>query len=615
MSLHPAWVGRNPTIKGNQVSVTGRRVFTAAVCAVLVLFVSPASAQVSAAAKKYTTTADFNLGTAFNTDTSGDQIDLATVVTTFPLLWVANAGDDTVSKVDTTTGKETARYKTWFTGTGIYGAHLGNAYAGAAPSRTAVDTQGNVYVGNRHFDGRPPVLLKILSSGFIDRNGNGIDDTSKDTNNNGVIDPAELLPMVDSNNNAIIDPSEIQDEHIAWATRLPAGEANGWGRSVSIDTAGNVWFGVYNTQRYYKVRGTDGVILSGPHSTIGNTPYGSVIDSNGILWGASLTNNLLKLDTTDPDNAAKKQLFFLPASNYGIALGTPGGVQHIYMGSQGSGRYIDFNTATNTATLPACGTAVGSYGVATDGAGNIYMGFSSGIRKCSPAGAQIWTAGLQPGGQTGFSVAVDSDQNAWLLPSPGAGGAGPGKIAKYDGATGAALGVFNVGNSPYTYSDATGIGIFQAQRQGTWSVTQTSGLLSGAWRVAWNTEPQAAVPSGTTLTVEARTAATQAGLAAASFSPVSNGGAGCVTGLFIEVRATLTSNSGATPILSDAAINGKCDIDGNGVVNSSDIAAINAARNTASSGVCDMRDADGNGIINVNDARQCAVKCTLANCQ
>jgi hypothetical protein len=104
-------------------------------------------------------------------------------------------------------------------------------------------------------------------------------------------------------------------------------------------------------------------------------------------------------------------------------------------------------------------------------------------------------------------------------------------------------------------------------------------------------------------------------LAAASFSPVSNGGAGCVTGIFVEVKATLTSNSGATPVLSDATIYGKCDIDGNGVVNSSDIAAINAARNTASSGVCDMRDADGNGIINVNDARQCAVKCTLANCQ
>jgi hypothetical protein len=583
---------------------------------------SPTNAQVNAATKKYTTTVDFNAGTAFNVDTSGNQVDLADVITTFPVLWVANAGEDTVSRVDTTTGKETGRYKTWFTGTPGYGTHLGNAYAGAAPSRTAVDTDGNVYVGNRHFDNRAPVLLKILSSGFIDRNGNGVEDTSADANNNGVIDPAEIKPLVDTNGNQIIDPNEIQDERIAWATRLPNtapnNETNGLGRSVSIDTAGNVWFGCYNTRRYYKIRGTDGVILSGPHTTVVNgqdhTPYGSVIDGNNILWGASLSNNLFKMDTTQPDNASLKARFGLPASNYGIALGNQGSVQHIYLGGAGGVRYIDFNTSTNTATLPACGTGVGSYGVATDGLGNIFIGFTGGIRKCSPAGAQIWTAGIQPGGQTGFSVVVDSEQNAWLLPFPGAGGAGPGVIAKYNGATGGAMGVFPVGNSPYTYSDATGIGIFQAQRQGNWRVTQTTGLPTDAWSVIWNTEPQGSVPNGTTLVVEARTAATQGGLAGAAFSPVANGGPGCVVGNFIEVRTSLTSNVPESPVLSDIAIVGKCDVNGDTTVNIADINAINAARNTASSGVCDRRDADGDGKITVNDGRQCAVRCTNPGC-
>jgi hypothetical protein len=180
------------------------------------------------------------------------------------------------------------------------------------------------------------------------------------------------------------------------------------------------------------------------------------------------------------------------------------------------------------------------------------------------------------------------------------------------------MGVFNVGSNPYTYSDATGIGIFQAQRQGTWRVTQTTGLVNDTWSVIWNTEPQAAVPAGTTLVVEARTAATQAGLGAAAFSPVANGGPGCVGGTgvgnFIEVRATLTSNVPETPVLSDVAIVGKCDVNGDTVVDISDINAINAARNTPSSGVCDRRDADGNGMINVNDGRQCAVRCTNPGC-
>jgi hypothetical protein len=588
-------------------------VFAAARIATAVLFAFPASAQVTAGSKKYTTTADFNLGTSFNVSTAGNQVQLSAVVTTFNIMWIANAGEDTVSKVDTTTGKELARYKIWFTGSPGYGTHLGNPYAGAAPSRTAVDSDGNVYVGNRHFDGRAPVLLKILSSGFIDRNGNTVADTSNDANNNGVIEPGEMLPLVDTNANGVIDPSEIRDERIAWARALPATENNALGRSVSIDTAGNIWFGCFNSQRYFKVRGTDGVILSGPHSTIGNTPYGSVIDGNNILWGASLNNNLLKLDTTDPDNPAKKQLFFHGSSNYGIALGLQGGVQHIYLGAFGGGRYIDFNTATNTSNFPGAGSDFAGIGIATDGAGNIFVARTDGIRKYSPAGAILWDAGLQPGTFDAWGVVIDADQNAWLIHRMQGAGP-PGKIAKYNGATGAAMGVFDVGANPYTYSDATGIQRFTAQRQGNWRVVQTSGVVNNAWRVQWNTEPQGTVPAGTTLVVEARTAATQGGLAGAVFSPVPNGGPGCVQGTFIELRASLTSNVAATPVLSDASIAGKCDVNGDGLVNRNDINLINAARNTASSGVCDARDPDGNGKIDLNDSRQCAIRCTSPNC-
>jgi hypothetical protein len=185
--------------------------FAAAFAVMPVLCAVPVSAQVNAATRKYTTTADFNLGTSFNVDTSGDQVALAAVVTTFDIMWISNAGEDTVSKVETSTGRELARYRTWFTGQAGYPAHPGNPYAGAAPSRTAVDSEGNVYVGNRHFDGRAPVLLKILSTGFVDRNGNGVEDTSTDTNGNGTIEPGEIQPLLDLNGNAIIDPGEIQD--------------------------------------------------------------------------------------------------------------------------------------------------------------------------------------------------------------------------------------------------------------------------------------------------------------------------------------------------------------------------------------------------------------------
>jgi DNA-binding beta-propeller fold protein YncE len=242
--------------------------------------------------KTYTTNADFDLGLLFNLNhtVNSDQLQLNAQISTFPLLWVANSGEDTVSKIDTNTGKEVGRYRTWFN----VGLH--DAWTGPAPSRTAVDAAGNCYVANRHFDGRPAEVMKILASGFIDRNGNGIMETSTDSNNNGVIDGSELMPLIDSNGNGIVDPSEIQDERIAWIVQV--GPGNGIGRSLSIAPDGSIWVGLYNSQAYYKLDPTTGAQLAGPISVAPNRPYGSVIDASGILWGSGWNSyNMVKLDT------------------------------------------------------------------------------------------------------------------------------------------------------------------------------------------------------------------------------------------------------------------------------------------------------------------------------
>ena len=62
------------------------------------------------------------------------------------------------------------------------------------------------------------------------------------------------------------------------------------------------------------------------------------------------------------------------------------------------------------------------------------------------------------------------------------------------------------------------------------------------------------------------------------------------------------------------ALRRTCDVDGNGIIDRLDLNAIMAARNTPASGATDARDADGNGNIDANDARQCALRCTYANC-
>jgi hypothetical protein len=122
------------------------------------------------------------------------------------------------------------------------------------------------------------------------------------------------------------------------------------------------------------------------------------------------------------------------------------------------------------------------------------------------------------------------------------------------------MGVFPVGNSPYTYSDATGLSAFtNTAASGKWTVVQDSAVDGNKWeKVTWNTEPEANVPSGASISVAARAADTQAGLTSKSFVPVSNGEQITdMLGRFIEVQVTLAANSSnQSPVLSDITITG-----------------------------------------------------------
>src|SRR3954452_15525967 len=104
-----------------------------------------------------------------------------------PFIYVANAGDDTVSKIDVTLNQVAATYRTWFgpgpvslTNPNVFVPTPHGPWAGPAPSRIAVDFGGNVYVLDRFFGPNAPsfpcspatspschlpVLLKILPYG------------------------------------------------------------------------------------------------------------------------------------------------------------------------------------------------------------------------------------------------------------------------------------------------------------------------------------------------------------------------------------------------------------------------------------------------------------------
>lgn len=576
-----------------------------------------------AAGKTYTLDADFAVGVldGVNYDApNSDQLQLNLIGTTFPVAWIANAGEDTVSKFDTNLNKEIARYRTWFGPAGQPGHfnHLGNAYSGAAPSRTAVDINGNAYVLNRHFSqgtSSGGVVLKILAEGFIDRNGNGVMDTSIDANDDGIIDASEMMPLADSNGNGIIDENEIQDERIAWVKRVPDGigaplRGTGvLGRAMCIGTDSNLWVGLFSDRTYYKISSADGSTITGPVSTVPTTgqpnagswtPYGCLIDASGTLWSASLGSTLGKITNTQSNTGPYQVASFSGISNYGIALGNG----KVYLGSGNR----QFDPVTNT-HIPIPNMTVGSLGIVVDGSGNIIAGNST-VRKVAPDGTLLWQAPLQAGGSSSVGIQVDANNDVLQI-----GFTSAGRIQKYRGTDGAPLGVFPVGNMPYTYSDATGLVARNVTNPtGTWTVVYDSGNNGTAWNnINWNDM----TPADTSIEVAFRTAESEADLTLSPYQATNKGDALTSSGRFIQVQSRLNGNEqGDTPILFDlsiAAVDAGCDVDGSGATDSVDVTLVRAAvGQTPLPG--DVRDQNGDGKITVNDVRLCALKCSLPRC-
>lgn len=573
------------------------------------------SAASLAVTKVYTLDADFAIGQLDGvnyTAPNSNQLQVNKIGTTFPVLWIANAGEDTLSKIDTNANKEVARYRTGFgpAGQSGYVSHLGNAYAGPAPSRTAVDINGNAYVLNRHFDGKSAVLIKVLAEGGIDRNGNGTIDTSSDLDNSGVINGAEIKPLGDANANGYIDTAEIQDERVAWAVRVPNGIAaplvNGQlGRSLCIAPDGNLWVGLFNNRTYYKVSSTNGATVSGPHN-FPVTPYGCLVDSAGILWSADLGSRLGRLDTNNPSNVSS---FPFGMSNYGIAIGNKRVYLATYSGANGK-PFARFNPETNTFDTPA-GLNYGALGVAVDGSGNIVAGnySSGGVTKFDPNGVVLWSRPNQAGTGEVRGVAIDANNDVWLIHRTTA------NVSKFRGTDGSPLGVFPVGDQPYTYSDAAGFAIRNSTNStGTWTVVldgSSNGLPWGS--INWND----LIPQGTSVQVQIRAADTVAGLPLVAYAPVNKNTALNATGRFIQVQARLNANtSGDSPIVYDLTVQSRstrCDVDQDGDVDSIDVNLIRSAiAQVPAAG--DLRDANGDGKITINDVRACTLQCTRTKC-
>lgn len=199
------------------------------------------------------------------------EITLTTRVASAPYLWVANDGEETVSKVDVETGHEVARYVAGPPQT-----------VSNRPSRTVVDLFGDAYVVNRAFGGQGSITKFAGSpSACTDRNGNGRIDTSRDVDGDGYITQDEMLPWG-------------ADECVLW--NAPVGAFDAWPRSIAVDMgdddspAGYVWVGTFyagggsGTGVAYRFRATDGALRGEVRLPRDFHPYGAAGDCRGLIW-------------------------------------------------------------------------------------------------------------------------------------------------------------------------------------------------------------------------------------------------------------------------------------------------------------------------------------------
>ena len=455
------------------------------------------------------------------------------------IIWLANTAEGTVSKVDTRTYTELARYAT------------GPSGGGNDPSRTSVNGAGDVYVGNR--GGGTVSKISALGAMCPDTNGDGVVTTSSG--------PTDVLAWG-------------QDDCVLWNTRL---SGSGLIRAVAAqDVEGPdgeirpfVWAGGWGSRAVYKLDGVTGEMLFQTPSPT-NT-YGFALDAVGNLWISGRSDTALgRIDTTRCVDAAScttmvcgaagddciKQAIPTPSNPYGITVDF---MQRVWFGGDaGATRYDPMAPAGARFSVVHWSFV---HGIAADAVGWVWgAGAGSGVIRISAADPASHAVVAGTGGHSNKGMAVDQDGKIWSITYEGdATIVTPG--ATLDAAT-VVTGQTPVGSLRYTYSDMTGLQLRLATNPRGYYTHVFEGCdpatsVSTDWGdLSWDGD----VPPGTTLRFRVRTAATAAELAGATWVTVADvppdaspasvaaklAAAGVMSERFLEVRVELASTRSST---------------------------------------------------------------------
>ncbi|MBI4957794.1 MAG: hypothetical protein HY908_37655 [Myxococcales bacterium] len=561
----------------------------------------------SAQQRTFTTNADFDLGILDNVRHApvNDQLVLGrTAVSKTRLVWVSNTSPGGTAptplspgwlvRIDTTLGptlgRQTARFDSVLTS--INGLPTGASTSGNNPGRVAVDTNGDVWIANRaYYEGAKQGSLSKFSGNLahcIDRNNNGVIDTSHDANGDGIVDPYKTPAL--GTPAAEVEYYAQADECIL--TTIPVGAVGDIPRAVAVDREGKIWVANWQGHTVYRFNPNEPVALE--TSRVFTPAFGwpttawfysaataddyIYLTSNPGWSGVGNTGQIIRIhinNIAQADSVTCGGGVGTCGSVYGL-VAIPGTHKAWAGGYSGTGVYkVDFDASPPTCTCVSVPSQVTA--VTYDLNGKIWAsGYSSNnVYRINPT-TNVIEATCPTGGANPHGLSVDFDGFIWSVQD------GPNHLVRFDPVQTAAncgrtaypidrgavpmppgQNAYNYG--PYLYSDFTGV---QIDRQapytylGSWD---SSGYDGGAddipWStVRWNLEPQGAVPALTSLTVNVRAANTLAALGQAAYAPAVNGAplAG-IAGRYVQVRTNLKGPGWVTSVLSDVTVVGPCD--------------------------------------------------------
>ena len=517
-------------------------------------------------AYSYTDAADWALGEFTNTNNDSPNEnrvvlnEAQNITTPFESIWIALSGRGTIVRINTETGEILGEY--WTSPSGL----------GKNPSRTTVDQQGNVWVGNRDEQG----WLNGRQMGSVTRVGFCVGGTRGDKNPDGSFTPNpngeylqgpfEYNTCIDRDGDGLIRTSRgighrldwtnaggvdtdggvdtAQDEAIINFTRTRARTV----RAVAVDANNDVWVGGnsgFGTPRdHEKIDGITGQVIPGTWFDVRAGGYGALVDPNGIVWSASLNpQQLLRYNPVD----GTSQKINLGRQSYGLGIDLNGNIWNS-------------NWTNNTIQkISPDGTILGTFSggngnrgvVITPVDNHVWIANSNGssVTRLDNDGNFIARIGV---GATPTGVAVDSLGKVWVT------NFGSNNAMRIDPATNTVdlTVTFPSGSTPYNYSDMTGTGLLTSFPEGSWTVVQDGGIAGREWRkIIWNTEPFGFEPESTAIIVEARVAEAAENLGEATYVEVTNDTDINLLGRYIQVRVRLQSEDvNLRPALSDLTI-------------------------------------------------------------